>query len=338
MMSVMGKHVSIGIAAAVMVIANTAHRVDAAPAAEIVVAIRYLQAEGTSHAHLYLYREDGKLLRQLTKVEKGQDREPVFAPDGEMIVFTRDLGKDVKEWWSIEPRGGGLKQLKVAPEWYASGKSSPYFTNRTPENWPEGERIPGSPGMEGDEPSRFRAPDGSVELVLGEVKGGEENGVDGMGHGADYLLRDLKTGKDTRMGDLPGFEGLWDILHGTIDAKEFFLFQGSLRLAFFGLHLDSSAGDTSYALDLNKRRLVRLSPAWAAPIPLPGESAFLTLSYERYLPIPGSSKNENCSFMERWDTDFNKVRYAKPDTAPICYGASMYRPGKTPVVVTIREE
>jgi hypothetical protein len=33
---------------------------------EIVIAIRYLQAEGISHSHLYLYREDGKLLRQLT--------------------------------------------------------------------------------------------------------------------------------------------------------------------------------------------------------------------------------------------------------------------------------
>lgn len=332
------KHVSFWVAAAAAVTLSAQLRVYGAPAAEIVVAIRYLQAEGTSHAHLYQYREDGKLLRQLTNVEKGQDREPVFAPDGETIVFTRDLGKDMKEWWGIEPRGGGLKQLKQAPEWYVSGMSSPYFTNRNPDNWPEGERMPGFPGMEGEEPSKFRAPDGSVELVLGEMKGGEENGVDGPGHGADYLLRDLKAGKDTRMGDLPGFEGLWDLLHSTVNAKEFFLFQGSLRLAFFGLHLDSSAGDTSYALDLNKRRLVRLSPAWAAPIPLPGESAFLTLSYERYLPIPGSTKTENCSFMVRWDADFNKVRYAKPDTAPICYGASMYRPGKTPAVVTIREQ
>jgi hypothetical protein len=27
-------------------------------ASEIVIAIRYLQAEGTSHSHLYLYREE----------------------------------------------------------------------------------------------------------------------------------------------------------------------------------------------------------------------------------------------------------------------------------------
>jgi hypothetical protein len=33
---------------------------------EIVIAIRYLEAAGVSHSHLYLYREDGRLLRQLT--------------------------------------------------------------------------------------------------------------------------------------------------------------------------------------------------------------------------------------------------------------------------------
>ena len=46
---------------------------------EIVIAIRYLQAQGTSHSHLYLYREDGKLLRQLTSDSTGQDSRPIFA-------------------------------------------------------------------------------------------------------------------------------------------------------------------------------------------------------------------------------------------------------------------
>ena len=55
---------------------------------ETVVAIRYLQAERTSHSHLYLYREDGKLLRQLTNDGSGQDYAPIFAPDGNVIVFT----------------------------------------------------------------------------------------------------------------------------------------------------------------------------------------------------------------------------------------------------------
>ena len=31
-----------------------------------------------------------------------------------------------------------------------------------------------------------------------------------------------------------------------------------------------------------------------------------------------------------------EVRYARKESAAICYGASMYRPGKTPAVITIR--
>src|SRR5437870_11984613 len=49
----------------------------------------YLQPKGTSHSHLYLYREHGKLLRQLTNDNSGQDVDPIFAPDGETIVLDR---------------------------------------------------------------------------------------------------------------------------------------------------------------------------------------------------------------------------------------------------------
>ena len=65
-------------------------------ASEIVIAIRYLQAQGTSHSHLYLYSEDGKLLRQLTKDNSGQDSAPIFSPDGETIVFTREEPNNVR--------------------------------------------------------------------------------------------------------------------------------------------------------------------------------------------------------------------------------------------------
>jgi len=92
---------------------------------------------------------------------------------------------------------------------------------------------------------------------------------------------------------------------------------------------------------------------------LPGEAAFLTLTENRYVNIPGSSKTANCSYIERWGADIKErcydeaefpyheaehpycggepeVRYARKGSAAICYGASMYRPGKTPAVITIR--
>jgi hypothetical protein len=304
----------------------------ASAASEIVVAIRYLQAEGESHAHLFLYREDGTLLRQLTKADSGQDVDPIFAPDGETIVFTRELSENKFEFWSIDPKGAALKHLDAAPEWYSATKSSPYFA------WPEQQ---GSGDDENSTPygqrsPHFRAPDGSVELILREVKGDENDLVNGPEHGKHYLLRDLKSGKEIEFSKLPGFEGAVEQLQ-LKEKDDRFLIEPPLRLAFFGVHLGSTDGDTDYALDLTSRRFVRLSPNWAAPIPLPGEPALLAMSYVRYVPIPGSKKTANCSYFERWDASLKKVRYAREGTAAICYGASIYRPRKTPAAVTVRK-
>src|SRR5438876_7060645 len=109
---------------------------------EIVIAIRYLQPKGTSHSHLYLYREDGKLLRQLTSDNSGQDVDPIFASDGEAIGFTREKPNDTREFWSIDPRGTKLKKLDAAPDWYSASKSSPYFTSGGEEEVPSSSPTP----------------------------------------------------------------------------------------------------------------------------------------------------------------------------------------------------
>ena len=308
-------------------------------ASEIAIAIRYLQAQGTSHSHLYLYREDGKLLRQLTNDNSGQDSAPIFAADGANIVFTREKSDGVREFWSVDPLGKTLKKLEAAPDWYATAKSSPYFTNVEPE-----ESTSPSPAASPDESASptstptptYKSPDGSVELILREDPNDEDDQVDGPGHGKHYLLRDLKTGTETYFDKLPGFDGVFGLLHDNQDKDRHFLFDGPLHLAFFDLHLNSTDGDTVFALDLNGPRLVRLSPNWATPIPLPGEAAFLTFTENRYVPIPSSKKTANCSYMEHWDEKLNKIRYARDKSAALCYGASMFRTGKNPNVITLR--
>jgi hypothetical protein len=317
---------------------------------EIVVAIRYLQAQGASHSHLYLYRQDGKLLRQLTKDNSGQDIDPIFASSGEKIVFTRERTKAVREFWSVDPLGTGLKKLDAAPEWYKATKSSPYFTNReeeqpeqpassTPEaSSAQGPALPNAMGKQGEATPHYQAPDGSVEIILQTSESEEDDQYDGPGHGKHFLLHDLKSGREVELGKVPGFLGLFELLHGSDNKDRQFLFDGPLRLAFFDLHLDSTAGDTDFALDLNGPRLVQLSPNWAAPIPLPGEPAFLTVTENRYVKISGGSKTANCSYIERRDAKLNKVRYAREGSAAICYGASMYRPAHTPATITIRTD
>lgn len=308
-------------------------------ASEIVIAIRYLQAEGTSHSHLYLYREDGKLLRQLTNDDSGQDSGPIFASDGNMIVFTREKSNNAREFWSVDPLGKGLKILETAPDWYASGKSSPYFTNAEAE-----ESTSPNPSVSPEESASptstpiptYKSPDGSIELILRDDPTDEDDQIDGPGHGKHYLLRDLKTGVETDFGKVAGFYGVFGLLHNNQDKDQHFLCEGPLRLAFFDLHLNSTDGDTVFALELTGPRLVRLSPNWATPIPLPGEAAFLTFTENRYVPIPASKKTANCTYMEHWDEKLNKIRYAREKSAARCYGASMYRHGKNPSVITLR--
>jgi hypothetical protein len=306
---------------------------------EIVIAIRYLQAQGTSYSHLYLYRENGKLLRQLTKDDSGQDSAPIFSADGETIVFTREKPNNLREFWSIKPRGTDLKKLDAAPDWYAQAKSSPYFTNVEPQE--TGAVGATSSPVETASPTAtagptYKSPDGLFELVLRTDPSDEDDQINGPGHGKHFVLRDLKTGTETEFSKLLGFYGTFELLHDNQDENRRFLFDGPLRLAFFDLHLNSTDGDTVFALDLTGARLVRLSPNWATPIPLPGEPAFLTFTENRYVPIPASKKTANCSYIERWDEKLNHIRYAREKSAALCYGMSMYRPGLTPTVITLR--
>jgi len=345
---------------------------------EIVIAIRYLEAAGVSHSHLYLYREDGKLLRQLTNDNSGQDVEPIFSPDGATILFTREKSNDQNEFWSIEPRATNLKRLDKAADWYTAAKSSPYFTNAeepeqesgTPSPTPSAEESPSvspspSPEIqqtqhpngtaldaasraEDQPPEKIEAPDGSGEIFWRKGK----DQTDPL----DWVMwfHDSKSGSDAEIGRLPGFPS-FEPLQTQTGMDRQFLFEGPLRLTFFSSHLNSTDGDTVVAFDFIKRKLVKLSPNWATPIPLPEETAFLTLTENRYVAIPGSSKTANCSYVELWGANLHEkcyhnkgedesicdgqaeVRYARKESAAICYGASMYRPGKNPEVIIIRK-
>src|SRR5256885_1854395 len=167
---------------------------------ELWIAIGYLHAQGTSHSHLYLYREDGKLLRQLTNDNSGQDSGPIFSPDGETIVFTREKPYNVREFWSVSPRGTDLKKLDAAPDWYAQAKSSPYFTNVEPQKAASSEAT--SSPAESAAPTAtpvptYKSPDGLFELILRLDPNDENDEINGPGHGKHFVLRDLETGTET---------------------------------------------------------------------------------------------------------------------------------------------
>jgi len=328
----------------------------------------------------------------LTNDNSGQDSDPIFAPNGEAIVFTREKANDTREFWSIDPLGKKLNKLDAAPDWYSAAKSSPAFTMSEEEESPSPASTPSEQesslpaatlettgqaqhqnataldavaNAEDRPPQTIKAPDGSGEIFW--RKGKDEEAPE---ESLNWVMwfRDLKSGQEKEIGSLPAFPSFEPLqVHRGKDGQ--FLFDGSARFVFFSTHLDSQSGSTVMAFDFNKRKLIRLSPNWATPIPLPGQAAFLTLTENRYVQIPGTTKTAICSYLERWGADIKEdclekrwaasiqeeffedeswrgleppicagepeVRYARKDSAAICYGASMYRPGKDPAVVTI---
>lgn len=293
------------------------HASEPAPG-EIVVVNRYLQQSGESHAHLYLYREDGKLLRQLTNDERGQDETPVFAPDGETIVFTRELPDHTKQCWSIEPRGGNLHGLPAAPDWYTSTQSSPSFN--------------GNSGVEGTNQRAFPTPDGHGEVQL--IPAPDEDPQDIF----KWIVR-LRTGDHSQPVELGRVEGSGtpDLLScPAVSAAPCFLREGAWTVAFCEIHRDSTDGSSLHAIDLGAKRFVELSANGALAYPLPGEAAFLSSTSERYTPFGDGKRTANCNYVDRWDPTWQRIRYSREKAPAANYGASMYRPGRTPTVITIR--
>ena len=64
----------------------------------------------------------------------------------------------------------------------------------------------------------------------------------------------------------------------------------------------------------------------------PAISSFILAELE----LPVIVKEMARSHLERWDGSLKKVRFAREGTAAVCYGASMYRPGKTPATINLR--
>jgi len=350
----------------------------------VVVATRYLKAQGVSHAHLYLYKEDGTFLRQLTKSGKGQDHDPLFSPSGDEIVFVRtsdsEDGKEVVtastsepaslEYWQVASKGGDLRRLDAVPDWYRAASNTIYFQQcfgkDSAEELPKyGEANKGWddqgkpwPNVLNSTPFSFTSPDGKYQLML--KIGTNDLDWNGPGNGALYELKNIKSGRTWKLGELPDFLGLTDLLHESSNPKNLFLQQGALNVVFFTLHMGSTFGEACIALELNKPKLMVLpgnkvpftfrdkqdTPAWesllkangnATPIPLSGEPYFLARGTKRYEPIPGSGKTANISFLAIYDSSLKETPYVKLRTAPQFYGASIYRANKSPTVMKVSE-
>jgi hypothetical protein len=310
----------------------------------IAVAIRYLQPTGVSHAHIYLYSGDGKLVRRLTTDNSGQDCDPIFAKDGRQIVFTRRKSKS-NETWSVQPDGHGLHRLVSAPRWYKDALAEPVQRFDYPPNAP----LPHNPTERGAADTirpgevRYAAPDQSVELILRDDPHNPDPAEDW--YPKIPYLHDTNDGSEVA---IPSFPIIKLAQTGALAEKQTgqdsfcpsddepfkldsvlvrdgspFYFQGPFRLAFFRQHHDSTCGESWFVLDLKQRRLVELFPNDGDVIIIPNAPAFFCVCQERYLPLGDGQHTVNCSYLDLWNAELTRTRFSEPKVARF-YGASVY--------------
>lgn len=340
-----------------------------APGAEavsrVVVAIRYLQIDGTSHSHLYLFDGKAGVVRQLTRDESGQDHNPAFAPGGERIIYQRK-SRAGDRWRSIQINGKGDRLLDGAPAWLAKRPDKPSRFD-----YPESVPYPG--GMRIYTASRageivFKSPGGSSVLVL---KDGGDQPADPRdptwfpkvswlreeGHDQDEAVEMLPIFSPARekgesdfwtaplpRGEVPHERQINEdgsVFGGSQECvmmvgKSPFLAVPPLCAAFFSQHRGSTDGVGRFALDLKARRLMELAPNGGSIVSLPKLPGFACICEQRYLSL-GDGRTVNCNYLDLWDAEMRRIRFAENKPAQF-HGASLFVVGESSRVISISEE
>ncbi len=308
--------------------------------AEVVVAIRYLQVKGVSHSHLYLFTENGRLLRQLTAQKEGQDRDPCFSPDGKYIAFIRELGHG-RSYRAIGTDGRNEHALSEAPSWTKLQPPSQFtYAPDVPNPARPGERVLDVGVKPG--PITYLAPDGSQSLVLQDDPARADET-------AGYFPKTLNL-RDEHTGNEQSVEEMAEVALGqTVPSKGHpiersggalidwplfcdgspFLLNPPLRVVFGGQHRDSTNGEGRFAVDLNTKRVYELTFNWADIIPDPQKPQFWCSCEERYRELGDGKRTVNCLYLDRWDA---RCRFGADEPA-IFRGASVWRPGAIPLIL-----
>lgn len=270
--------------------------------ADVAISIRYFKIEGTSHYHLYLYSDDGKLIRQLTAPEDAQDTRPMFSKGGEEIIFTRET-KWRKEIYAIRTDGTNLHAMEKAPEGYplVISNGEIYTMEGGGENdtlWtPRGEDL------------FMKTPDGKQEVIVKSADNFKKKdpAFEAMGFAA-LTIRDLADEKEVRVataGDAP--DNYCDL---STYKKSPFLTLTSLRLAFFWQWQGSTAGPRLGAVDLDQKKSVFLSANPAFAVRHGTRDGFFCVTNDYYQPLGQTGHTVNCLYLDWWNGKLERTRFA----------------------------
>lgn len=261
----------------------------AARAADVAISIRYLHPKGKSHAAIFLFGTDGKLIRQITEPNDSQDVNPSFAPDGKSIIFTSENDSTQKRVLvSLDLASKGAKVIAgEPPAWYKSRVIAKGFS--------------GDDDAAAPTPARDTYPtaDGAYTIVLKPSKEKDADESD-----KEAFLRIGQKPALIPFRKMPGFVSFW-MLHKT-DAP--FPPIAQPRIAVFDGSHNSTDGTQFYVLDLAGQRIVQLSPNGGEIFPWEGHPGFFANAQSRYEQL-GDGRTVNCDYLDFYNEKLQRTRF-----------------------------
>jgi hypothetical protein len=178
------------------------------------------------------------------------------------------------------------------------------------------------------------SPDGKTEVVLKNADNLKiQESFEAISFRA-LTLRDTTSGKETRVvvtGENP--DNYCDL---ALRQRSPFLMRDHLRVVFFWPWLGSTDGNRLGALDLAKKKAIFLSANPAMAIPHGTRDGFFCVTEERYQPLPGTEKTVNCLYLDWWDAELHRTRFAK--AISLFGGASVRAKGHPPLDIPYHRE
>lgn len=261
----------------------------AARAADVAISIRYLHPKGKSHAAIFLFGTDGKLIRQITEPNDSQDVNPSFAPDGKSIIFTSENDSTRKRVLvSLDLASRAAKVIAgEPPAWYKDRVIAKGFS--------------GDDGAAAPAPARdtYSTADGAYTIVLKPSKEKDADESD-----KEAFLRIGQKPALIPFRKIPGFVSFW-MLHKA-DAP--FPPIAQPRIAVFDGSHNSTDGTQFYVLDLVGQRIVQLSPNGGEIFPWAGHTGFFADAQSRYEDL-GDGRTVNCDYLDFYNEKLQRTRF-----------------------------
>ncbi len=260
---------------------------------QIAVSIRqYLPGKDKSHQQILFYSGDNSSKRQLTHPINADDVNPVFSPDAHDLAFVRLQSQKSAENILLENIQGKSREriLPQMPAWYQISTARPYgFT-------PELQQQIGS--------------DGSVTETYQLNKKYQIQFRHAEGDNRSAWLIDRATSESLPMSLFKGYETR--SYFNAMLRFEQMLNLDQTTLAILSCHWNSTEGTSYYAVDPARRTFVKIAENGAdiyAPYSIPG---FFCVAHERYQPFDNGKRTVNCDYLDSWDEQLHRTRFAPP--------------------------